>query len=133
MNDAAIGPVNTLPGRQTGQSPVTLALGGMVAMAVAMGIGRFVYTPLLPDLMQGLGLTIAHAGYIASANYFGYLAGAILASYGWAASRERPVFVSALVATVLLLALMPLGESVAALCIIRFPFSTSRRLPPARL
>ncbi|MEX3007882.1 YbfB/YjiJ family MFS transporter [Hoeflea sp. TYP-13] len=92
----------------------------MVAMAVAMGIGRFVYTPLLPQLMDGLHLSPADAGLIASANYVGYLLGAILAAYGWAAGRERVMFVAGLVATTVLLAAMPFAGGVVTLSIIRF-------------
>ena len=107
-------------GSQSNVSLVRLAVGGLVAMAVAMGLGRFVYTPLLPDLMLGLGLNPADAGLIASANYVGYLLGAVLAAYGWAAGIERLVFMVGLIATTLLLAAVPFADGVLAASIIRF-------------
>jgi len=55
---------------------IDIALAGCAALAVAMGIGRFAFTPILP-MMQGEGaLDVAQGGWLASANYAGYLAGA---------------------------------------------------------
>jgi len=52
----------------------------MISLAVAMGIGRFAFTPLFP-LMVRDGLLDSHAGaMLAAANYLGYLAGALAAS-----------------------------------------------------
>ena len=56
-----------------------LALAGLAALAVAMGIGRFAFTPLLPMMQQDAGLSVADGGWLASANYLGYLAGALWA------------------------------------------------------
>ena len=53
-------------------APVLIAIAGLVALATAMGIGRFAFTPLLP-MMQEHGLTVAQGGWLASANYVGYL------------------------------------------------------------
>jgi hypothetical protein len=96
------------------------ALAGAIAMAVAMGLGRFFYTPVLPAMMDGLGLGPSEAGWIASANYVGYLLGAILAAWGWAEGIERKVALSALVATALLLLAMGLASDVLVLAGIRF-------------
>ena len=42
--------------------PLGRALAGAAALAVAMGIGRFAYTALLPSLQRGLGFDDAAAG-----------------------------------------------------------------------
>ncbi|MBI3715181.1 MAG: YbfB/YjiJ family MFS transporter [Betaproteobacteria bacterium] len=55
------------------------ALAGMAALAVAMGIGRFAFTPILPMMQADQGLSIAQGSWLASANYIGYLAGALAA------------------------------------------------------
>src|SRR5262249_18820497 len=67
--------------RMQKDSPVAIALAGLVALAVAMGIGRFAFTPILP-MMQHEGLvSIASGGWLASANYLGYFAGALSAMF----------------------------------------------------
>ena len=64
----------------------------MIALAVAMGIGRFAFTPLFP-LMVRDGLLDSHAGaMLAAANYLGYLAGALAA----ARLRIKPALLLAL-------------------------------------
>ena len=55
-----------------------IAVSGMLTLAVAMGIGRFAFTPMLP-IMQDEGLTLAAGGWLASANYLGYFIGALSA------------------------------------------------------
>jgi predicted MFS family arabinose efflux permease len=59
-----------------------VALAGLAALAVAMGIGRFAFTPILPMMQQDAGLSVAAGGWLASANYVGYLVGALTATRG---------------------------------------------------
>lgn len=101
-------------------SPFLIGLAGGAAMAAAMGFGRFVYTLILPGMMEGASLSAADAGLIAGANFAGYLLGAVLAGFGWAAGRERAVAVLGLVATVVLLAAMAMVDGLAAFTVIRF-------------
>ncbi|MEP7103012.1 MAG: YbfB/YjiJ family MFS transporter [Burkholderiales bacterium] len=55
-----------------------VALAGAVSLAVAMGIGRFAFTPLLPMMLHDGVIDLHAASWLASANYLGYLAGALL-------------------------------------------------------
>lgn len=63
-----------------------MALAGLAALAVAMGIGRFAFTPVMPMMLQDAGLTMASGALLASSNYLGYLIGALSAM----AIRIRP-------------------------------------------
>ena len=61
------------------RSPTVVALAGLAAVALPMGIGRFAFTPILPMMQVDAGLSIAAGGWLASANYVGTLIGALLA------------------------------------------------------
>jgi MFS family permease len=108
--------------------PWHIALAGLVALAVAMGIGRFAFTPLLPMMLSDGVVDLATASWLASANYFGYLVGALLCTVQpWIWRRlgnlpplRGPAWVrGGLVATVLLTAAMALPAS-AAWPLLRF-------------
>jgi predicted MFS family arabinose efflux permease len=59
-------------------APAAVAMIGLLALAGAMGIGRFSLTPILPLMQRDAGLTMAQGGWLACANYLGYLAGALI-------------------------------------------------------
>lgn len=70
------------------QSLVPLHIAGLLALAVAMGIGRFAFTPILPMMQSDMGITLAQGGWLASANYLGYLLGALLVTHiSWTPAR----------------------------------------------
>jgi hypothetical protein len=67
-----------------------LVLGcGVVALAVAMGIGRFAFTPLMPLMLRDGTLSAADGAEWAAANYVGYLLGAMTASHLFSADPRR--------------------------------------------
>jgi predicted MFS family arabinose efflux permease len=59
-------------------SAAVAASVGLLALASAMGIGRFSLTPILPLMQQDRGLTLAAGSWLATTNYLGYLAGALV-------------------------------------------------------
>src|SRR5260221_8089504 len=56
-----------------------VALAGCAALAVAMGMGRFAFTPILPMMQAEGAIDVAQGGWLASANYVGYLIGGLTA------------------------------------------------------
>jgi predicted MFS family arabinose efflux permease len=62
-------------------SPLTIALAGMVSLAAAMGIGRFAFTPLLPMMLHDGVIDLLGASWLATANYLGYLVGALICTF----------------------------------------------------
>ena len=57
----------------------SLALAGLCANLVGIGIGRFAYVPLLPVIIDAGWATPAGAAQLAAANLIGYLIGALAA------------------------------------------------------
>ena len=97
-----------------------IALGGALALAAAMGIGRFIYTPILPFMAEALDLGKTEAGLIASANFLGYLVGALAAAGSLLGGDPRRWFLGALAASTLTTAAMAWTGSFALFVALRF-------------
>ncbi len=104
----------------TAPRPLSLAIGGFFALAAAMGIGRFVYTPILPVMTETLDMTQAAAGFIASANFLGYLAGAFAAATNLLRGSRRAWFIGGLAASALTTGAMAFVDSERAFLVLRF-------------
>ena len=99
--------------------PWRLAIGGALGMAAANGIDRFVYTPILPLMAGSLGLSASQAGLIASANYLGYLLGALFAASSGARGSRRGWLLGALATSAVCTAGMALPSTLAPLLALR--------------
>lgn len=97
-----------------------IALGGLIALAAGMGIGRFVYTPVLPFMEEALGLTKPQAGIIASVNFLGYLLGALAAAWSGLPGSRRGWLLGALAVSAVTTGAMGLTASMAIFLGLRF-------------
>ncbi len=100
--------------------PLPHAVGGAIALASAMGIGRFAYTPILPEMVAALHLSSSEAGLIASANFAGYLIGALMAAAAYFAPRRRGWMLGALLASALTTGAMAATSSLVMFVLLRF-------------
>jgi MFS family permease len=107
------------PNSQTSSRPLHLAIGGLLSLAAAIGIGRFVYTPILPAMIADVPLSQSAAGIIGSANFVGYLLGAVVAGSVWRPRNLRTALLLALAASAATTAAMGLAGSMAAFILLR--------------
>ena len=89
----------------------------MLALAIAMGIGRFAFTPMLPLMLHERLTDIQHGSWLASLNYAGYFLGAL--SCMWLRITPTLIIRVALSATVVLTLAMGLLESFAVWAVVR--------------
>lgn len=100
--------------------PFLFLIGGIFSLMIAMGIGRFAYTPILPLMQNVLAFTDAVAGYLASSNYAGYFVGAILAGV-LPLKKHRTFYLrGSLVVSIITTCMMGLSHSYILMLIIRF-------------
>ncbi|WP_322025027.1 YbfB/YjiJ family MFS transporter [Burkholderia sp. BCC1977] len=94
------------------------ALACLIGLAVALGVGRFAFTPLLPLMLADGSIGLQAGSWLASANYAGYFVGAV----SCAAVRVAPARMVrfGLAATVLLTAAMGVGHLLPVWLAVRF-------------
>ncbi|MER6069619.1 YbfB/YjiJ family MFS transporter [Streptomyces sp. NPDC001817] len=84
-----------------------------------MGVGRFVYTPILPLMHAQAGLSAAAGANLATANYVGYLIGALAGTFLPRLVRSAAVLRGSLLALVASLAAIPLTHSTTVWLLLR--------------
>jgi predicted MFS family arabinose efflux permease len=112
-NPNAAGPTATArPWWLVGQAAAALAAG--------MGVGRFVYTPILPLMHAHAELSPQSGAELATSNYTGYLVGALVAIAVPALVRARAALRWSFVVLTASLALMPATHAVDVWLGLRF-------------
>ena len=93
---------------------LTITAASAASLAVAMGIGRFAFTPVLPMMLHDGVVDLESGSYLATANYLGYLAGAMICTaLPRSSTRQLTVAIRlGLIATALLTAGMAWQASV---------------------
>jgi len=104
----------------TKTSALKLTVGGLLALVAAMGIGRFIYTPILPHMAAGEQLSASETGLIASANFAGYLLGAVGAAIPALARRPRVWLLAGLGVSVATTLATGLVDGMPAFLAVRF-------------
>jgi len=57
---------------------IRVLAASVIVVVITVGIARFSYTPMIPEMMEALGLSRSVVGMLAAVNYAGYLTGALL-------------------------------------------------------
>lgn len=117
-SDAPTAALDARPSREADRRARTAALACMVGLAVALGVGRFAFTPLMPLMLADGSIGLKAGSWLASANYAGYFVGAV----SCAALRVAPARMVrlGLAATVLLTAAMGVGHLLPVWLAVRF-------------
>jgi len=55
-----------------------IVIASIISLAIAMGISRFTFTPILPMMIHDGVITLSFGSTLASLNYLGYLIGALM-------------------------------------------------------
>ena len=97
-----------------------LIFTGTAALALAVGIGRFAYTPILPYMLEELNMSKTVGGLIASWNFFGYLCGSLLSIISFFKQKVKLVFFVSIIVSLLTTLLMSLHDNVTFFIAIRF-------------
>jgi MFS family permease len=100
--------------------PLVVLAGGILALFVAVGVGRFAFTLLLPLMQKEAGFGARMAGWLAGANHLGYFVGSLTATV-WPVSRGiRGPLLAAFAVCVLTTAGMGFTDSPALWLALRF-------------
>ena len=106
------------PNIESGRAAVMVCAAAMISLAVAMGVGRFAFTPLFPLMVRDDLLNSETGALLAASNYLGYLLGALLAAR--IKVKSATLLAIGLISIVAVTAAVGCTASVASWAILRF-------------
>lgn len=119
-------PLSTLPTLQrhrsaaTDRMPTRAAFAALILGGIGIGIAEFVTMGVLPQIADGLGVSIPTAGHAISAYALGVVVGAPLAAVGAARAPRRALLVGFMLLFALANGAAAMAPSLEALVVARF-------------
>ena len=96
-----------------------IIIAGICSTLIAIGFGRFIYTPILPNMQNDLNLSSTTMGIISSYNYFGYLVGSIIPII-WKFRNFKNIIVVSSICSVITIYLMGFTTDLKIFMTLRF-------------
>lgn len=109
----------TLP-REPGLQTWQVLLGGICGLIITIGLARFAFTPLLPQMYAQAGLGVAEGGLLAAINYAGYMSGALLAAWIESPTWRHRLYSWGMPVALAITALMGLSTSFGTWAVSRY-------------
>ena len=85
---------------------IMAVISGTLSLFLGMGIARFAFTPILPLMQSDFGFTDTISGALASANFLGYLLGALFVKKLTGGENTYAWFKLSVVSSVIFVAMM---------------------------
>ena len=96
-----------------------IIIAGICSTLIAIGFGRFIYTPILPNMQNDLDLSSTTMGIISSYNYFGYLVGSIIPII-WKFNNFKNIIIFSSICSVITIYLMGFTTDLKTFIALRF-------------
>ena len=96
-----------------------IIIAGICSTLIAIGFGRFIYTPILPNMQNDLDLSSTTMGIISSYNYFGYLVGSIIPII-WKFNNFKNIIIFSSICSVVTIYLMGFTTDLKIFIALRF-------------
>ena len=107
-------------GRTSALARFRVLVAGLCALVLSVGLARFAYTPMLPQMRDQAGLSVDMGGWLATSNYAGYMVGAFVMANTKTLETKFKLYRAGLIVALLTTVLMGFTESAVVWAVLRF-------------